>query len=108
MVVSLKFANLNPTLNEMKVMIRFIEKNSYLSDLTSVLDNLKFIGKFFQRSTTSLLMTSSNSIDFEGELRFEVKNFVFKFFLKLSGTVSGCVSGSRQWVCRLQGICQFQ
>ena len=47
-------------------------KNSYLSDLTFILDDLKFIGKLFQRSTTSMLMISSNSNDFKGKLRFEV------------------------------------
>ena len=47
-------------------------KNSYLSDLNAFLNDLKLIGNIFQRSTTSPLMTSSNSIDFEDELRFEV------------------------------------
>ena len=79
----LKFANLNLILNEMKVMTRDIKKNSYLSGLNSVQYDLKVIGKLFQRSTTSLLMTSSNSIDFEDELRFEVRQFCFKIFLKL-------------------------
>ena len=52
-------------------------KNSYLSDLTSVLDDLKFIRKLIQRSTTSMLMTNSNSDDFEGKLRFEVEQVLF-------------------------------
>ena len=78
--VSLKSKTLNLTLNEMKVMTKDIKKNSYLSDLNSVLDDLKVIEKLFQRSTIFLLMTSSNSIDFKGELKFEVRTFILKFF----------------------------
>ena len=79
----------------------------YLSDLISISDDLKFIGKFFQRSTTSFLMTSSNSNDFEGELRFEFEKFCFKIFLKLFAFYCGNVSGSRHWVCWLQSSCQL-
>ena len=46
-------------------------KNLYLSNLTSVLGDLKFIGKLIQRSTTSMLMISSNFNDFGDELTFE-------------------------------------
>ena len=48
-------------------------KNLYLSNLTSIPNDLKFIRKFFQISTTSLLMISRNSNDFKGKLRFEVE-----------------------------------
>ena len=52
-------------------------KNLYLSNLTSVLGDLKFIGKLIQRSTTSMLMTNSNSDNFKGKLRFEVEQVLF-------------------------------
>ena len=105
--LSVKVETLSLTWNEMKVMPRVIKKkkNSYLSNLSSVLDGLKLIEKLFQRSTTFLLMMRSNSIDFEGELMIEGKKVVFSIFLKLTVTVPAGVSGSRQLVCRLQGVC---
>ena len=48
--------------------------------MTSVPDDLKFIGKLIQRSTTSMLMTSSNSDDLEVKLRFEVDQILFQNF----------------------------
>ena len=48
-------------------------KNSYLPDLNFVPDDLKFIGKQIHRSTTSMLMTSSNSEVLEVKLMFEVR-----------------------------------
>ena len=78
--LSVKVETLSLTWNEMKVMPRVIQKNSYLFDLSSVLDGLNLIEKLFQRSTTSLLMMRLNSIDFEGELMIEGKNFVLKIF----------------------------
>ena len=77
-IVSVKFATLSITLNEVKFMPRGILKNSYLSELSFVLDGLKLIEKLFQRSITSLLMIRSNFIDFEGELMVESKNSYFK------------------------------
>ena len=90
--VSVNVANLNLIMNEMKAMTRFIKK-LYLFDLTSILDDLKFIEKLFQSSTTFLLMISSNSINFEGKLRFEVGNFGFKFFLSLRRSVLAKIKG---------------
>ena len=63
--------------------------------MTSVPGDLKFIGKFFQRSTTSMLMTSSNSEVLEVELRFEVGIFILNFFCYCSEFTVQSVSGSQ-------------
>ena len=78
----MKFATLSITLNEVKVIPRVILKNSYLSDLSSMLDGFKLIENLFQRSTTSLLMIRSNFIYFEDELMVKGKNFCFKKKIK--------------------------
>ena len=97
----MKSETLNLTLNELKAMTRFIKKNSYLSNLNLVLNDLKLIRKLFQRSTTSLLMISSKSIDFEGELMFEGEVFILEIFLKLTSCYCARVSESQRLHCRL-------
>ena len=103
--VFLKCANLNFNFEWNEGFDKGWLKNSYLSDVTFVLGDLKFIGKFFQRSTTFMLMISSNSRVLEVELRFEVWKFCFKFFLILFKFTVHSVSGSRHWACRLQPKC---
>ena len=83
-------------------------KNSYLSDLTSVPDDLKFIGKFFKRSTTSMLMTSSNSEVLEVELRFEVETFVLKFFWYCSGLLCRKYQEVGKWFADFSAIANFR
>ena len=52
--------------------------------MISVLDDLKFIENLFQISTTSMLMTSSNSNVFEGELTFEGEKKISETFWNCS------------------------
>ena len=70
-------------------------KNLYLYNLSSVLDDLKLIGKLFQRSTTFLLMMRSNSNDFEGEFMIEGKKVVFfNFSETYYNSASRCIRKS--------------
>ena len=68
----LKCANLNFNFEWNEGFDKGWLKNSYLSNVTSISGNLKFIENFFQRSTTSLSTTSSNFGVLEVKLRFEV------------------------------------
>ena len=83
-------------------------KKLYLSDLTYVLDDLKFIGKLIQRSKTSMLMTSSNSEVLEIELRFEVETFVLNFFWYYSGLLCRKYQEVGKWFADFSAIVNFR
>ena len=76
--------------------------------MTSVLGDLKFIEKFFQRSTTSMLMTSSNSEVLEVELRFEVETFVLKFFRYCLGLLCRKYQEVGKWFADFSVIANFR